>query len=205
MDFAEIFRYYKVPFVEVGPWRAHVRPGTFKPEGILLHHTASRNYEATLQVVRHGRDDLAGPLCNIYIARGKAHIISAGRANHAGLGAKEALEHIRAGLPPAGSARDQGYLDDEDTGGNGLLVGFEILSPGTGPRLPDEDWDVTARASTAILKALGKRDIDRVIGHAHWTRRKIDPVLGRPLPGKPNTAHENLRAFRKYCLDRDYI
>ena len=55
MDFAAIFRRERVPFVEVGPWRTHVRPGTFQPEGVLVHHTGSTGYAGTLNVVRHGR------------------------------------------------------------------------------------------------------------------------------------------------------
>lgn len=200
MDFKRTFELHGVPFVEIGPWRTHVRPGTFKPEGVLMHHTASSGYDGTLKVVRYGREDLAGPLCNIFIARGKAHIISAGRANHAGTGAAQALKTLRAGRAPAGSAKELGYKDDPGTVGNGLLVGFEILSPGDGTMLSGKDWDVAVRAATAILKDLGHRDVDRIIGHAEWTSRKIDPVLGHG-----RTAHLNMNAMRKYALDKHYI
>lgn len=198
MDFAKTFKLHGVPYVEIGDWRSHVRPGTFAPEGVLMHHTASTGYDATLKVVRYGRPDLNGPLCNIFIARGKAHIISAGKANHAGLGAAQALKTLRAGKPPAGSAKDLGYADK--VGGNEVLVGFEILSPGNGTRLPDKDWDVALRAATAILKDLGHRDADRIIGHAEWTSRKIDPILGHG-----RTAHLNMNAMRKDAVARHYV
>lgn len=190
MDFAKIFTTYGVPYVEHGDWRSRVRPGTFDPEGILIHHTASTDYDATLKVVTHGRPDLNGPLCNIYVAKGKCILISAGRANHAGAGASKTLYHLRRNEAPKGSAHDLGYPDDLN-GGNGLLVGFEILSPGNGTLLPAMDWDVAVRGATAILKYLGERHAARIIGHAEWTSRKVDPQLGH---GK--TAHDNMNAFR---------
>ena len=82
MEFAHILRRAGIPVVEVGDWRSRVRPGTFRPEGVLIHHTASTGFDSTLRVVRDGRPDLNGPLCNIYVARGTCYVISAGRANH---------------------------------------------------------------------------------------------------------------------------
>jgi hypothetical protein len=189
MDFAAIFTKYRVPFVEIGPWRSHVRPGTFTPEGVLIHHTGSTGYASTLNVVRYGRPDLAGPLCNIYIAKGKAHIISAGRANHAGMGSSEALARLRRDVTPNGTARSMGFADD--TNGNGLFVGFEILAKGDGSPVPLADWNVSAQAAAAILKELRHPDTARCIGHAEWTRRKPDPMFGRGA-----TAYQNMQAFR---------
>lgn len=202
MDFAAIFKAENVPFVEVGLWRTHVRPGTFQPEGVLVHHTASSGYQGTLDIVRNGRPDLAGPLCNIFIARGKAHLISAGKANHAGVGAAEALNRLRHNDTPNGTARSEGYQDA--VGGNALLVGFEVLSPGDGTVLPLVDWNVTCHAAAAILKHLGQPHSARVIGHAEWTRRKVDPVFGRGLDGKKG-AHPEMQAIRAHVADYGYI
>lgn len=175
-DFAAIFKAEGVPYVEVGNWRARVRPGTFAPEGCLVHHTASTGYASTLKVVTQGRPDLLGPLCNIYIAKGKAHIISGGRANHAGAGSSKALARLRKNEPPLGTAKKLGYTDDFN-GGNGLLVGFEVLSPGDGTALPDADWKVLCHAVAAVLEHIKKPHRNRVIGHAEWTARKIDPIF----------------------------
>lgn len=173
-DFAAIFKAEGVPYVEVGNWRTRVRPGTFKPEGVIVHHTASTNYASTLRTVVEGRPDLNGPLCNIYIARGKAHIISAGRANHAGAGSSKALARMRKNLAPGGTAKKLGYTDDF-TGGNGIFVGFEVLSPGNGTELPPADWRVLTHAIAAVLEHIKHPHRNRAIGHAEWTARKIDP------------------------------
>lgn len=202
MDFAAIFRAEKVPYIEVGPWRSHVRPGAFRPEGILLHHTASTGYASTLHTVRYGRPDLAGPLCNIFIAKGKAHIISAGKANHAGMGAAEALSRLRHNDTPNGTARQMGYQDAVN--GNGLLVGFEVLSPGNGTVLPLVDWNVMCHAAAAILKHMRQPHASRVIGHAEWTRRKIDPVFGRGEDGRKG-ALADMQAIRRHVYGYGYI
>lgn len=180
MDLAKIFTSAGVPYVEVGDWRSRVRPGSFAPEGVLIHHTASTGFDGTLKIVRDGRPDLNGPLCNVFVAKGKCYLISAGRANHAGTGAAEALANLRAGRPPKGTAHQLGYRDDDDTVGNGLLVGFEVLSPGkSSVELAQEDWVVTAKATAAILRYLKRPTVARAIGHAEWTKRKVDPQFGR--------------------------
>lgn len=191
-DFAAIFRKHDVPFVEVGNWRARVRPGTFVPEGVLVHHTASTGYAPTLKVVTDGRPDLMGPLCNIYIAKGKAHIISGGRANHAGAGSSKTLGRLRANKAPLGTAKKLGYPDDFQ-GGNGLLVGFEVLSPGDGTALADADFKVLCHAAAAILEEIGRPHRNRVIGHAEWTSRKIDPRWN----GKGRDAHYSMNLIRE--------
>ncbi len=192
MDFAHILAAAKVPFVEHGDWRTRVRPGTFRPEGVMIHHTASTGFDATLKVVTHGRPDLNGPLCNIYVARGKCYLISAGRANHAGAGSSEALAYLRKNSPPTGSAAKLDRPDDF-TGANGIFVGFEVLSPGKpSVQLADEDWNVVCKATAAILRNLRIPHPARMIGHAEWTRRKVDPQFGRGTD-----AHMNMDRLRQ--------
>lgn len=173
-DFAKIFAAEKVPYIEHGDWRTRVRPGNFAPEGVLIHHTASSTFDATLKIVTNGRPDLNGPLCNIFIARGRAILISAGRANHAGAGSSKALTNLRHNVTPKGTAKQLGYADDFQ-GGNGIFVGFEVLSPGNGTPLAANDRDVLNRAIIAVLKHIGHPHRARAIGHAEWTSRKVDP------------------------------
>lgn len=74
---------------EVPGWRTRARPGAWEPRGLLVHHTAIRaSYArpaAGLRTCVDGRADLPGPLCQTLGAYdGAVHVISAGRANHAG-------------------------------------------------------------------------------------------------------------------------
>ena len=126
--------------------------------------------------------DLNGPLCNIYVAHGKLHLISGGKANHAGMGSKTVLDYLLKGSPPTGTAAAL-HREDNYSGGNSLFVGWEVLSPGDGTELPREDWDVLVRGCAAVSRYLGHvrhktPDTAWTIGHAEWTSRKIDPRLG---------------------------
>lgn len=190
-DLAAIFKAENIPFIEHGDWRSRVRPGTFNPEGLIVHHTASTGLEASLNVVTNGRPDLNGPLCNVFIGGGQLYLISAGRANHAGAGSSTVLSDLRADKAPTGTARDRG-LEDDVSGGNGLFVGFEVLSPGTGAILDQPTWALTVRASAAIVKHLGHPSPSRAIGHAEWTKRKIDPEFGHIAGG----AHQEMNSIR---------
>lgn len=202
MDLARIFTSAGVPFVEVGDWRSRVRPGTFTPEGVLVHHTATTGFDGTLKVARDGREDLNGPLYNVLVAKGRCYLLSAGRANHAGTGAAEALANLRVGRVPKGTARQMGYADDPGTVGNGLLVGFGVLSPGKpSVDLAQEDWVVVAKASAAILRYLKRPTVARVIGHAEWTRRKVDPEFGRG-PGAHLNMERMRQAVRPYLIPK---
>jgi hypothetical protein len=62
----------------------------FTPRGALCHWTAGPANSKTrpsLNICTHGRSDLPGPLCQVYLARdGVAVVVAAGRANHAGAG-----------------------------------------------------------------------------------------------------------------------
>lgn len=203
MDLKTIFALEHVPYVEWGDWRSRVRPGTFTPEGVMVHHTASTNLDATLKVVTHGRPDLNGPLCNVFVAKGKCYLISAGRANHAGAGASKALDRMRHNNTPNGTARQMDYPDDFN-GGNGLFVGFEVLSPGNGTELDLPSWNVLCHAAAAVLKHIGQPHHAHVIGHAEWTRRKIDPVFGRGLDGRKG-AYADMQAIRQHVAGYTYI
>lgn len=203
MDLKAIFTAEKVPFVEWGDWRSRVRPGTFTPEGVLIHHTASSDLGSTLKVVTHGRPDLNGPLCNVFVGNGKCYLISAGRANHAGVGSSKTLARMRKNLTPNGTARTLGYEDDF-TGGNGLFVGFEVLSRGNGTVLDVATWNVLCHATAAVLKHIDQPHHARAIGHAEWTQRKIDPVFGRGMNGRKG-AYADMQAIRDHVAAYAYI
>jgi hypothetical protein len=179
VDLAKIFTSAGIKYVEHGNWRARVRPGEFTPVGSMVHHTGSTNLAATLKTVTYGRPDLIGPLCNVLVDdKGLLHLISAGRANHAGSGSSKVFNDVKAGRVPKGTAYHLGLKDDMV--GNQWFVGFEVLSPGKpGVMLSQEAWVATARATAAISRYLKHPTVARTIGHAEWTRRKPDPQFGR--------------------------
>lgn len=88
-DLAKAARGSGLRVVEVDGWRGRGHGPMASASGVVCHHTgtsakASGNYP-TLRVVRDGREDLAGPLCNLGLGRdGTVYVVSAGRAYHAG-------------------------------------------------------------------------------------------------------------------------
>lgn len=83
--------------IEVNGWRTH-GSSSFNPGGSVNHHTAgsTSNSIPSLNILRNGRSDLPGPLCNVAQSRSSnfngaakyddVYLIAAGRANHAGSG-----------------------------------------------------------------------------------------------------------------------
>lgn len=132
--------------------------------GPMLHHTATPNsYLAkadipTLKVLREGRADLTGPLCNYGLGRkGAIYLVSEGRANHAGPGRWKG-----------------GVL------GSTCYLGIEAENGGRGAKTdpwPDEQLDAYQRLVASIVLETGRRDVDYAIRHADWAiplGRKID-------------------------------
>lgn len=143
---ASVLREANLTVIEVDGWRNRARPGTFAPQGVLVHHTGSpvratdANPAPSKQTVINGRSDLAGPLCHVLVDwRGRCHVIAAGRANHAG-------EARASGPMPAGD-------------GNALYVGIEVDYSAFAVDPPQYRSNVqqmsTVVATAAILKRLG--------------------------------------------------
>ena len=94
---------------EVDGWRSRGDAVLF-PRGFVTHHTAGprEGNTPTLSLCINGRSDLAGPLCNVYLARdGTWYVVASGRANHAGSGGFAGLS------------------------GNSSVLGVECEHPGT--------------------------------------------------------------------------
>lgn len=145
------------PVVEVPGWETRGYGGGLDAlEGIVCHHTAmpwtrSGDYPS-LAVVRDGRSDVPGPLCNLGLGRsGTWYVVAAGRANH------------------AGRVRDQRFS-------NPRSIGIEAEAAGTGdPRdWPAVQMDSYARGVAALMAAdgipaKGHKEVCDPVG------RKIDP------------------------------
>ena len=153
-------------------WQTYVRPGSFTPVGIMIHHTGGQN---DLNIVIKGRSDLPGPLANFYSDRDapyKVTLISGGRCNHAGGGSALVLSETRRDVAPSGDAAARGLLDGP--GGNGYFIGFELENNGIGQDWPTEQLESIARCCAAISKHHGWT-ANRTIAHREWSKRKPDP------------------------------
>lgn len=139
--------------VEVVPGWETRGSDSFAPGGVTCHWTAGprgTTGRPSLGVVTNGRSGLPGPLCNVYLARdGKAVVVAAGRANHAGAGGYRGLK------------------------GNSSVFGIEAECGGDG------DWTPAMRVAypkvvAALLSLIG-RDASWAMGHNEWApTRKID-------------------------------
>ena len=175
---ADVLRNAGLAVVETPGWRERTATSGSQPQpvGVLEHHTATTaSYEdpaPSVQLCIDGRPGLAGPLCHAVIGfDGVVHLIAAGRANHAG-------EATASGPNPAGD-------------GNTLYVGFEWDYQGMEQGPSPEQYAAALRATSAVLKHLG-RPHDAARGHRETS------VTGKKDPG-----HVDLERFRAELADKD--
>lgn len=164
--------------VTVGEWRTHNRNhrGAWGPiNGAILHHTVSRGDQASVQLCYNGYEGLPGPLCQVVITKdGTAHVISAGRANHAGGGDPNVLQAViderYITRPPVPQVGNIGGVD-----GNSRFYGAECVNMGDGvDPWPDVQVDAMVRFGAAISRHYGWTE-KSVIGHKEWSKDKNDP------------------------------
>ncbi|WP_203718306.1 peptidoglycan recognition protein family protein, partial [Asanoa siamensis] len=159
---ADVLRSAGVRVVEQGDWRNRMVSGSFNPIGVLWHHTAfnsgASNPHPALNTVINGRPDLRGPLCHALVDyNGVFHLISAGRANHAGV------------------SRGSGPIPAGD--GNTMLIGWEIDYNGVSQRMTAAQYSASVAATAAVLRRLG-RNSSFARGHLETsTTGKIDPAF----------------------------
>lgn len=160
---ADVLRGAGVEVVDEGDWVNRGRPGDFAPIGVLWHHTAGPatspdNPAPSLGTVIDGRPDLEGPLAHALVDfNGVFHVISAGRANHAG-------ECGGSGPIPPGD-------------GNTMMVGWEIDYDGVNQQMSPAQYDASVKATAAVLRELGQ-DAEHARGHLETsTTGKIDPAF----------------------------
>lgn len=201
IDFPGILRAAGLTVVEEGDWQNRAHPGDFSPIGIMWHHTAGL---LALGVVIKGRADLAGPLCALYLDQeGVYHVISGGVAWHAGVGSAKVLADLRAGIAPAGYAKDLGLKDDSSEG-NHVFIGIEVEARGNGSVYPPVQVRSLVLGSAALGRALNIPETS-MIHHREWTARKPDMDLADVLdlralvraelapPGEPGVKGDDMR------------
>lgn len=143
--------------VEVEGWRGHGHGGFRVVELVTGHHTADGPGEyPSLNIVRKGRADLAGPLSNYGLGRsGTIYVIAAGSCWH------------------AGASRWAGFTDLNDE-----AIGIEAESRGTVDDWTPQQRDCYPRLVAACLYYM-RRDSSRFCGHKECALppgRKIDPA-----------------------------
>lgn len=171
---------YRSAGLQVRDERVPGRPGRiFAPMGMMEHHTASAAGSGdipSLSVVKYGRADVAGPLCNDLVGRsGLIVLVTDGSANHSGGGNSGALDRFWRCAPPErpATADDHRHISD-------LTLGREIENNGIGEPYPQAQLDAILRCDELLYEAWGIVCVNRVIGHREWTRRKIDPTFDMP-------------------------
>lgn len=129
--------------------------GSFNPKGAVCHWTAgpaNATGRPSLNVVVNGRPGLSGPLCNVYLDRaGIAVVVSANRANHAGVGNWKSLT------------------------GNSAVFGTEAEGASSGDFTAAQRWAYPR--VNAAYSDLGGFGADMVCGHSEWATpagRKTD-------------------------------
>lgn len=160
---ADTLRAHGLTVHEVTGWQTR-GSATFNPRGVVCHHTASHagaNAPA-LGICTNGRSDLAGPLCNVLLARnGDCYVVASGRANHAGTGGWRGLT------------------------GNSSVFGIEAENSGVGETWPADQIAAYVRLCAALCDGAGI-DPANVCYHREWTSRKIDPA-GPGFPADGNS------------------
>jgi N-acetylmuramoyl-L-alanine amidase len=151
-NLAEALRASGVDVREESGWQS--RGGdSFNPRGVVCHHTGPGSPAALLRLCIQGRSDLPGPLANVVLdPSGVAHVIAAGRANHAGPGGWKHLQ------------------------GNSSVFGIEAVHAGDASPWPAAQIESYHRICNGMLRLVGSR-ADLVCGHKEWSpRRKPDPA-----------------------------
>lgn len=170
----ELLRKFDVSFHGNLGWETHDRNGhgAFSDiNGVMIHHTGDdAKDDLDFRVLWNGRSDLPGPLCHVGIRdNGVVELMSAGRANHAGMGDGRVLGRVIAedyGTAPPPPVRD-------NVDGNARFYGAELMYSGT-HKPTDMQLESAVRWAAAICHGHGWTE-KSVIGHKEWTRRKVDP------------------------------
>jgi hypothetical protein len=177
-------------------WTTHERDDetgkAFGPvHGVLIHHTAGHNDK---EVCYNGRSDLPGPLCHSWLGKTTGlWMISAGRANHAGLVDLDVLNALTAEHSPL-PVDNQANAD-----GNDGLYGLEIENLGDNhDPYPAAQYQQAVLWAAAICRKYSWTE-KSIAGHKEVQPGKIDPTFDMNAfradvkkqlaakPGKPAT------------------
>lgn len=175
-------------------WQYRARSSGGFPEvplGVFWHHTASSTSpESDLEYMINVSDD--APIGNVLLDRtGTYWPIAAGASNCAGKGGPTTFSR---GVVPVDSGNTRGWQ-------------VEACNAGTGEAWPAVQIDAFFAGSNALNAHFGNLPTD-VVGHAHYTSRKIDPAVATSVEGpwEPRSINSsgtwNLSDIRSECSRR---
>jgi hypothetical protein len=176
IDLAAVAGRSGLQVVQVPGWQARGQD-MIGVRTVTCHHTATPAAAAgdypSLRVVRDGRSDLPGPLCNLGLGRaGTVYVVAAGKANHAGV--SRAVRFT-----------------------NSFAIGIEAENPGTGGPWPGVQMDAYAALCAALIAHYGLTVAD-VRGHKETCApagRKTDPDFSMTALRADVAAHVAGRAL----------
>ena len=158
LDLPDVVAGAGLDVVLVSGWERRGYDFPTMPELVIGHHTASNRRSGnmpSLGILRDGRSDLPGPLCQVGLARdATVYVVAAGKANHAGPG------------------RWGSITRSEQT------VGIEAENDGLGEPWPADQLLAYDVLSAALLDYLGQ-PATMFCGHREWALpagRKPDPA-----------------------------
>lgn len=155
VNLANRLRKAGVKVIEHAGWTVR-GSATFSPRGVLVHHTGPGSVDGLIKLVINGRPDLSGPLAQVVLAPdGTAHVVAAGRANHAGAGAWRGLS------------------------GNSVLWGIEAIHPGDQKTLWPQVQLEAYHLICAVMLDISGAGAEMAAGHKEYATpqgRKTDPV-----------------------------
>lgn len=164
-----------VAFTEFAGWTTRGRDAAtgkiFGPvHGVLNHHTAGANSLATIATV--GRPSLPPPLAHAHLPKnGVVVLVADGRANHAGLVAKNVFDAIVAEEPLPKQDKTQ------TVDGNDSLYGLEVENLGDGEDVYTRNqYDSWVRFNAALCRLHG------------WSAGSVAGHLETSVEGKPDPA-----------------
>ncbi|PWK81743.1 hypothetical protein C8D88_116155 [Lentzea atacamensis] len=176
----QVFREFAVPVTFEPGWERRGNGLTSAYKGGILHHTgtASASYSnpsPTTRILRDGRSDLPGPLCNFQgCFDGRVHVIAAHPANHAGASGG----YNTAPLPVTRLFNPQ-------------VMGFEADYPGATPMSPE-----LRKAALVYAVAMW-----RVFGSIQTLRAHAETsVEGKWDPGYASGRTVDMNAFRSEAV-----
>ncbi|WP_405747869.1 N-acetylmuramoyl-L-alanine amidase [Streptomyces canus] len=173
-----------IRYVEIPGWATHNRnrKGAWGPvNGFVWHHTGAdvtnaKTYAAS--TLYKGLARLPGPLCHFSIGKdGLVYLVGWGRANHAGGGDPNVLQHVISEDYTGQLKPTRGNSNGVD--GNAHFYGVEIQYSGS-HQMADAQYAAARRLSAAILDFHGWTERS-VIAHGEWSSDKWDPGYA---PGK---------------------
>jgi N-acetylmuramoyl-L-alanine amidase len=168
---------FGIKYVAYKSWSTHNRGdrgnGFSDLNGLVLHHTGSDG-DGQEGYLYTGTEALPGPLCHWGMDNeGVLHLIGWGRANHAGGGDPNVLNHVinedyTGTLKPKFGEGDSGSAD-----GNGHFYGVEIYYSGS-HKMTDDQYLTAIKLGAAVCDFHGW-SYKSVIAHGEWSNDKWDP------------------------------